>query len=175
MGKIDWEKKRKPAGFGFSPGDRVWKPMDQRFRRRWVGRVLESAKQNAVGAWVFGKHARRPPWWREEICRRRPLPADQVALRPGSRFPNSSANALKRNAGGHAGVGRRDGTDLLGFFRALPCRANSMQTSPPFLLSMAIQALGHLLGGTCRYVYFSSWGALRPGRRALAGYSSLPI
>ena len=35
--------------------------------------------------------------------------------------------------------------------------------------------LGQFLGGTCRYVYFSSWGALRPGRRALAGYSSLPI
>ena len=68
---------------------------------------MAGAKQNAVGAWVFGKHARRPPWWQEEICRRRPLPADQVALRPGSRFPNSSANALKRNAGGHAGVSNK--------------------------------------------------------------------
>ena len=30
-----------------------------------------------------------------------------MALRPGSRFPNSSANALKRNAGGHAGVSNK--------------------------------------------------------------------
>ena len=68
---------------------------------------MAGAKQNAVGEWAFGKHARRPPWWQEEICRRRPPPADQVALRPGSRFPNSSANALKRNAGGHAGVSNK--------------------------------------------------------------------
>ena len=32
---------------------------------------MAGAKQNAVGEWVFGKHARRPPWWQEEVCRRR--------------------------------------------------------------------------------------------------------
>ena len=94
-------------GSVFFSGDEVWEWANQRFGRGWVGRGLAGAKQNAVGAWVFGKHARRPPWWQEEICRRRPPPADQVALCPGSRFPNSSANALKRNAGGHAGVSNK--------------------------------------------------------------------
>ena len=42
-------------------------------------------------------------------------------------------------------------------------------------LLVADMRLGHLLGGTCRYVYFSSWGALRPGRRALAEKASLPM